>query len=294
VHATSINPVDAKIRRAASGPRPLPLVLGFDVSGVVVRCGPRVTGFRPGDEVFGCPNLFGHGANAEQVLLDARAAAHKPRRLDHLTAACLPLVSLTAWEALHAHVGVRPGQTLLIHAGAGGVGHVAVQLAHLYGCRVITTAGRPESLAFCRETLRCEEVIDYRGEDFVARVQALTDGKGLPVVFDTVGGEVFQRSIDCLAPGGQVVTILGSEPGARAQALLYRSIRVHYEFMGAPVAYGLNPERQGEILAGIAQLADRGLLQPHVSQRLSLEQVPDGHRQIETGHTLGKLAVAVR
>ncbi|HET9959332.1 MAG TPA: zinc-binding dehydrogenase [Polyangiaceae bacterium] len=293
VHATSVNPVDAKVRRAGAG-RKFPLILGYDVSGTVVACGARVVGFAPGDEVYGCPSLFGNGANAELVLLDARSAAKKPNSLDHATAACLPLVSLTAWEALHERARIEPGETILVHAGGGGVGHIAVQLARLHGCKVLTTAGRPESIAFCSEELGADEVIDYSSNDFVARVSELTHGKGLRCVFDTVGGEVFERSIECVAPCGQLVTILDSKPGARASALLYRSITVHYEFMGARVAYGEHPERQGAILAGIASLVDRGLLRPHVSDRFALESVADGHRQIETGHTLGKVAIAVR
>ena len=134
--------------------------------------------------------------------------------VDHVTAAVLPLVSQTAWEALHLRARIHPGQTVLIHAGAGGVGHIAVQLAKLHGCRVITTAGRPESIAFCRDVLRADEVIDYRAhERRRARESDMTDGKGLPVVFDTVGGDVFLQSIDCAAVNGQVVTILGANTG---------------------------------------------------------------------------------
>jgi NADPH2:quinone reductase len=178
VHATSVNPVDAKVRRGGGAPRAFPLVLGFDASGVVRSCGPQVEGWNVGDTVFGCPNLFGPGANAEYVLLDARAAAKKPSTIDHPTSACLPLVSLTAWEALHERAHIQPGQTVLIHAGAGGVGHVAIQLARLHGCRVITTAGRDESIAFCRDLLGADEVIDYRTTDFVARCRDLTRGRG--------------------------------------------------------------------------------------------------------------------
>lgn len=294
VHATSVNPVDVKIRENARGNRKMPLTLGYDVSGVVVACGSRVVGWKPGDAVYGCPNLFGNGANAEYALLDARAAGPKPQSVDHATAAVLPLVSLTAWEALHDRARLQAGQDLLIHAGAGGVGHIAVQLAHLHGCRVITTAGRPESIAFCRETLGADEVIDYKEQDFVARVTELSGGAGLPVVFDTVGETTFQRSIECVAPGGQLVTILGSSAGDMGAILLYRSITVHHEFMGARVAYGNAPERQGAILRGIARLVDRGLLKPHVSKRLPLERVAEGHHQIETGHTLGKIAITVR
>jgi NADPH2:quinone reductase len=293
VRATSVNPVDTKIRRGGGAARAMPIVLGYDASGVVRACGPEAAGWTEGDLVFGCPNLFAAGANADYVVLDARAAAAKPKSVDHAEAACLPLVSLTAWEALHERAHIAAGQTVLIHAGAGGVGHVAIQLARMHGCRVITTAGRPESIAFCRDSLGADEVIDYNKEDFVARVRELSQGRGVDVVLDTVGEETFRRSIDCVAPGGQIVTILPSTPGDRAPLLLYRSITVHYEFMGARVANDLQPERQGAILRSIARLVDGGLLRPHVSARFPLESVADAHRQIETGRTIGKVAVLV-
>jgi NADPH2:quinone reductase len=294
VHAASVNPVDTKVRQTTSVPRPLPLILGYDVSGVVVRCGARATQWKPGDEIIAAPNLFRDGSNAEYVALDARSAARKPTGLDHVAAAALPLVSQTAWEALHLRARIQTGQTVLIHAGAGGVGHIAVQLARLHGCRVITTASRAESIAFCRDTLKADEVIDYKRVDFVERVKELTGGKGVPVVLDTVGGEVFSKSLDCVAVNGQVVTILGSNTGDRSRGLLYRNISVHYEFMGVPTAHEIEPERPGQILTGIANLVQAGLLRPHVSVRVPLEKLADGHRQVETGRTIGKVAVMVR
>lgn len=296
VHASSVNPVDTKVRARASGGREYPLVLGYDVSGVVVRCGPRVTQWQPGDEIFAAPNLFRNGANAEFVAIDGRSAARKPRNVEHATAAVLPLVSQTAWEALHLRARIQPGHTVLIHAGAGGVGHIAVQLAKLHGCRVITTAGREESIAFCRDVLRADEVIDYRSTNVVERVRALTGGKGVPVAFDTVGGEVFLQSLDCAAVNGQVVTILGASASTadRGQSLLYRNITVHHEFMGIPTAYEIEPERPGALLAGIARLVEAGLLVPRVSHRFPLECLAEGHAQIETGRTIGKVAVLVR
>lgn len=293
VHATSVNPVDAKIRQGRR-PRELPLVLGYDLSGVIVSCGSQTRGWQVGDEVFGCPNLFRYGANAEFALLDARATARKPQTLDHLHAACLPLAALTAYEALHERARIQPAQTVLIHAGAGGVGHLAVQLAQLHGCRVITTAGRPESLAFCRDVLKANQVIDYRNTDFVVRVKELTGGRGAAVILDTVGGETLSRSFDCLALSGQLVTITGGELGPAAPLFLYRNITVHYEFMGARVAYDQQPERQGEVLTAIANLVDSGLLQVHVSSEWGLEQLATAHREIETGRTIGKMAVRVR
>ena len=293
VHATSVNPVDTKVRQR-SGNREFPITLGYDVSGVVVSCGKRATMWQPGDEIFASPNLFRPGANAEFVAIDGRSAARKPRSVDHVTAAVLPLVSLTAWEALHLRARIHPGQTVLIHAGAGGVGHIAVQLAKLHGCRVVTTAGRPESIDFCRDVLRADEVIDYRSTSVVERVKEMTSGKGLPVVFDTVGGEVFQQSIDCAAVNGQVVTILGANTGDRGQSLLYRNVTIHYEFMGIPTASEIEPERPAQILAGIARLVDAGLLHPTVNHIFPLERVADGHRQVETSRTIGKVAIAVR
>ncbi len=296
VHATSVNPVDTKVRQRSSGGREFPIVLGYDVSGVVVQCGARVTQWQPGDEIFAAPNLFRNGANAEYVAIDARSAARKPRNVDHATAAVLPLVSQTAWEALHLRAHIHPGHTVLIQAGAGGVGHIAVQLAKLQGCRVITTAGREESIAFCRDVLRADEVIDYRKTSVVERVKALTGGKGVAVAFDTVGGDGFLQSIDCTAVNGQVVTILGgsSSTADRGQFLLYRNITVHYEFMGIPTACEIEPERPGEILAGIARLVEAGLLKPRVSHRFPLERVAEGHAQIETGRTIGKVAILVK
>ncbi len=183
---------------------------------------------------------------------------------------------------------------MLIQAGAGGVGHIAVQLAKLHGCRVITTAGREESIAFCRDVLKADEVIDYSKVDVVERVRELTHGKGVPVVFDTVGGDVFAKSLDCAAINGQIVTILGSNTGDRSRGLLYRNVSIHYEFMGIPTAHEIEPERPGQILVGIANLVDAGLLRSHVSHRIPLERIADGHRQVESGRTVGKVVVVVK
>jgi len=294
VHATSVNPVDTKVRRASGPTRRFPLILGYDASGVVVQCGPRAARWQPGDEVYAAPDLFRDGADAELVALDSRAAARKPVTIDHATAAALPLVSLTAWASLHLRARIEPQQTVLIHAGAGGVGHIAVQLARLHGCRVITTAGRDESVAFCRDVLGADEVIDYRHTDFVARIAELTDGRGVACVLDTVGGENFHKSIECVAINGQLVSILGANTGNLGQTLLYRNITVHYEFMAIPTTHEIDPERPGRILEGIARLVDRGLLRPHVSRSLPLEQLPEAHRQLETGRTIGKVVINVR
>jgi NADPH2:quinone reductase len=139
-----------------------------------------------------------------------------------------------------------------------------------------------------------DEVIDYRTTDFAERARELTNGKGIPVVLDTVGGDVFLKSLDCASVNGQIVTVVGSNTADRGRGLLYRNVTLHYEFMGIPTAQEIEPERPGQILAGIANLVDSGLLKPQVSHRFPLERIADGHRQLETGHTIGKTAVVVR
>src|SRR5438874_6869503 len=140
VHACALNPIDFKVRRGALAKgRPMPIILGFDVSGVVHDLGKAVAGFRVGDEVYAAPSLVRNGANAGFVCVDARTAALKPKSLDHIQTAALPLVTLTAWEGLLLRAKAQKDETVLIHAGGGGVGHVAIQLAKLHGCRVITT-----------------------------------------------------------------------------------------------------------------------------------------------------------
>ncbi|MBD3886338.1 zinc-binding dehydrogenase [Phormidium tenue FACHB-886] len=294
VHATSINPVDCRVRRSSKVPRQFPLILGYDVSGTIAAIGKKVTGFEVGDEVYASPNVFRDGASAEYVAVDSRSASKKPRNLDYAAAATLPLVALTAWEALHSRAKIRPGATVLIHAGAGGVGHIAIQLAKLQGCRVITTAGREESIAFCQEKLKADEVINYRATDFSQNILEATNGKGCEFIFDTVGGEVFEKSMDCISINGQIVTIVPTHTATIAEKLFLKNVTLHYEFMGVPTAYNINPQIQGEILSALRNQVEAGLLFPHVMRQIDWLELPEGHQLQETGHVMGKIAVIVR
>lgn len=294
VYATSINPVDTKIRAGGMGKSGrFPMVLGFDVSGVVRATGAAVAGFKPGDEVYGSPSLTRPGADAEFVCIDARTAALKPRTLDHPQAAAMPLVTLTAWESLYDRARLAPGQTVLIQGGGGGVGHIAVQLAKIRGCRVIATAGRKESIALARQC-RADEVIDYTSQNIVERVKQETAGKGCDVVFDTVGGQAWDSSLDCPAVNGHIVAILPNDLSRAGAALFFKNVSMHFEFMGAQTMFKARLQHQGDILREAAQLVDGGQLKPHVSRVISLDELPAGHRQLETGHTLGKVAVRVK
>jgi NADPH2:quinone reductase len=294
VHACGLNPIDYKVRRGALAKgRPMPIILGFDVSGIVRGKGNSVSDFAIGDEVYAAPSLVRNGANAELVCVDARAAALKPKSIDHIQAASLPLVIITAWEALGQRARVQRGEAVLIHAGGGGVGHVAIQLAKLHGCRVLTTASRAESIALCKQN-GADVIINYREADFVERVRQETSGRGCPVVFDIVGGETFDRSLDCVAADGRIITCVGTPSEKIAQKLFRLNATLIFEFMGAPGVYGIRPESHGEILRAAAELVNQGKLKPHVSRVLDFNEIAEGHCLLETEHVTGKLVVRMK
>src|SRR5437773_1088586 len=289
VHASGVNPVDFKICRGAFRKgRALPFIPGYDVSGVVCEMSSAVRGFKIGDAVYASPSIIRNGADAEYVCVDARTTAHNPASLDHVQSAALPLIALTVWEAMLLRAQIRNGETMLIHAGGGGVGHVAIQLAKLHGCRVLTTASRDASIELCQR-LGADVVINYSEEDFVKRVERETEGRGCPIVFDAVGGQTFDRSLDCLAVDGRLITVVGTPSPDVTRKLFRKNATLYVEFVGAPTVYGLHPESQGEILRAVTKLVDEGRLQPHVSRVFALEQLAEAHRLQESGHVAGKI-----
>ncbi|MEX0655530.1 MAG: zinc-binding dehydrogenase [Phycisphaeraceae bacterium] len=294
VHATAVNPKDCHMRQHGLGERlALPFVLGYDVSGVVRGVGAAVTLFKEGDAVYASPSLVRPGANAEWVLVDERLAGPKPDNVDHAHAAALPLVTITAWESLHHRAHLHTGETVLIHAGAGGVGHIAIQLAKLHGCRVITTASRRESIEQCAR-LGADVVINYAEQDVVEQVREATDGRGCPVVLDTVGGDVFVQSMRCLAPHGRLVTLLPPPADAPVHKLFSRSATLALEFMSATTLHHTRLAGQGEALRTVTELVEADKLKVHVSHVFPLAELPEAHRQQETRHTMGKIVVTVK
>ncbi|MEU1496649.1 NADP-dependent oxidoreductase [Streptomyces sp. NPDC005732] len=276
VRAAGVNPTDWK-HRATGGflGRP-PFVLGWDVSGVVEAVGVGVTVHAPGDEVFGMlPYPFGHGSHAEYVTAPARSFARKPAGLDHTEAGALPLVSLTAWQALVDTADVQPGQRVLIHAAAGGVGHVAVQIAKARGAYVIGTAsaGKHDYL----RKLGADELIDYRETDFTEAV------RDVDVVLDTIGDDNTFRSLRVLREGGIVVSILPIGP----EELYEEAAR-----LGVRAARMLVEADQASMRA-VADLVDRGLLRPTIAGTFPLADAAEAHTLGETGRTVGKLVLVV-
>jgi len=293
--AAGVNPVDTKLRsRGVFLPEGLPAVLGCDGSGVVTEVGSEVRDFKPGDKVWFCSGGLGGplGNYAQTTLVDEAACCHKPASLSFEQAAAGPLVLITAWEALFDRARLTEGQTVLIHAGAGGVGHVAIQLAKSVGARVLTTVSSQDKAEFVK-ALGADEEILYPEVDFVEAVNELTDGRGADVVFDTVGPEVFKQSIPALAHYGDLVTLLDPGSGVDWKEARNRNLRISFTLMLTPMLRDLPEARahHGEILRRCVDLVEAGELRIELARTLPLEQAAEAHRLIEVGHTQGKIVL---
>jgi NADPH:quinone reductase-like Zn-dependent oxidoreductase len=281
VVAASINPIDAKTRagRSAAAIPGYPAVLGHDFSGVVVESPFEACAFQPGDEVFGMVPVPRHsGSFAEFVVASTLHVARKPASLGHLEAAAVPLAALTAWGLVVDVAKAREGQRLLIHAGAGGVGHFAVQFAAHFGASVIAT-GSARNAEWLRE-LGASEVIDYTVTRFEDVVQ------GVDTVIDLIGNvhdDTGTRSLKVLRPGGLIVNVpTGSWPGFGADAAAAGMRATHFK---------LAPD--GRALEGIATLLDSGDIRVNVDKVFELDRIADAHRALEEGHTRGKIVLRV-
>jgi NADPH2:quinone reductase len=296
LHAAGVNPVDTKIRRhGLLYEQPLPAVLGCDGAGEIVEIGAAASRFKIGDKVWFCHGGLGReqGNYAQYNVLDERWACLMPDNFSYAQAAALPLVLITAWGALFERGGLQAGQTVLIHAGAGGVGHVAIQLAKLKGARVITTVSSAGKAEFVTR-LGADAVVLYGQQDFVTAVNTFTDGKGADVVFDTVGADVFKHSIAATAHFGRLITLLDPGQLDLSEARL-RNLLLGFELMLTPMLRDLPQarDRQVDILRHCADYAIKGLLTPHLSQQLPLAEAATAHRLLETGHLTGKIVLSV-
>ena len=275
VHAAAVNPVDTSIRSGRAGGlsgASLPYVPGFDVSGTVTAIGPEVDEFEVDDEIFAMVNLRRGGTYAEYTIVLENEAALKPARATHAEAAAIPLVALTAWQALFEVAKLQPGQTILIHAGAGGVGSIAVQLAKWRGARIIATAS-DYNHDFLRE-LGVDVPVDYRTqnfEDFASDVD---------VVLDPIGGDTQVRSLQTLKEEGILVSIVGLTSEGRNPS---RNVR----------ATSILVRPNSTQLSEIGGLIQNGIINPIVSYRFPLEQAPLAHEQSQTRRTRGKIVIEV-
>lgn len=302
--AAGINPIDTKLRhRGTFYPDRLPSILGCDGAGIVEAIGSEVTKFKVGDAVYFCNGGLGahQGNYAELTTIEEKFAAHKPKSLTFEEAAAAPLVLLTAWEALYDRGNLQPNKdnqsdnrSVLIHAGAGGVGHVAIQLAKLRGAKVCTTVGSEAKARFVRD-LGADLAIAYKQTNFVDAAIAWTEGAGVSLAFDTVGGKLIEQTFPAVQVYGDLVTILEPPADISWKVSRTRNLRFSFELMLTPMLLGdVNLQiQQTHILTECAALFDAGNLKIHVSEVFKLADAAKAHQLLESGSMTGKLVLSI-
>lgn len=300
IHAASVNLLDAKIRNGEFRlilPYRLPLVLGNDVAGVVVRVGPDVRQFKPGDEVYARPDQARIGTFAEFIAVKENSLALKPRNLSMEEAASIPLVSLTAWQTLVETAKLTKGQKVLIHAGSGGVGTIAIQLAKHLGAFVATTTST-RNLAWVK-ALGADVVIDYHNQDFETLLH------DYDVVLNGLGGEILEKSLQVLKPGGQLISISGPPEPAFAQeqglpwwlqqVMRLLSYRIRKKATRLGISYRFVFMRaNGEQLREISRLIESGTIRPVLDRVFPFDATEDALAYVETGRAKGKVVISVK
>jgi NADPH:quinone reductase-like Zn-dependent oxidoreductase len=275
VFASSVNPFDCAVRAGymnAYFAYILPLIPGTDVSGVIEEVGANVTEFSPGDEVYSRTGVWRDGAYAEYVAVAAADVAFKPKTVDHFHAAALPHVTLTAWQALVEIASITPGQKVLVHAAAGGVGHIAVQLSKIRGATTVGTAS--VNLEHLKE-LEVDETIDYSTTNFEDTV------RDVDVVLDLIGGDTQQRSWAVMRPGGILISTI--QPPSEETAAAH-GMRQNFISTAPPIQ---------RVLTEVANLVDTGQLKPIVSAVLPLSEIQKGHEMVEGKHVHGKVVLSI-
>ena len=297
IAAASVNPIDVKVRSGAFKailPYDMPLVLGHDLAGTVVAIGPGATRFKIGDSVFACTGGDGIGTFAERIAIAENDLAPKPASLSMTDAAALPLVALTTWQVLIERAQLKSGQRILIHAGSGGVGTVAIQLAKHLGAQVATTVGTANvELA---KTLGADVVIDYREEAFEQRLS------GYDVVLHTLDADVLERSLKVLKPGGKLISISGPPDPAFAkeiganwivrQVLRLASAKIRRKARQSGIDYSfLFMRPDGGQLGEIAKLVDAGVIRPVIDQEFAFDETPAAIDRSASGRARGKVVI---
>ena len=277
VHAAGVNPFDVKVRDGSvrsMAELDFPATLGGDVAGLITQLGEGVTDFEVGQAVYGLAGaMSGHGSFAEFTPVKTNRLAAKPVNVDFTTAAALPIVGSSAYQALVDHINLRPGQKILIHGGAGGIGSVAIQLAKHLGAHVATTAAATE--ADFVKSLGADEVIDYKTQDFTELL------KDFDAVYDTVGGETNAKSYTILKPGGTLVSMV--EP---ANDNLVEQYQINYTSQSTHTT--------AEHLTKIAELVDSGVIKVNIDKVFPLDQAAEALEYLKTGHPRGKVVLQVK
>ncbi|MEA5549507.1 zinc-dependent alcohol dehydrogenase family protein [Anabaena cylindrica UHCC 0172] len=295
--AAGVNPLDTKLRkRGTFYPDKMPAILGCDGAGIVEAVGTEVQKFVPGDEIYFCYGGLGanQGNYAEYTTVDERFVAHKPKSISFAAAAAAPLVLITAWEALYERGRLQPGDKVLIHGGAGGVGHVAIQLAKLKGADVVTTVSSQEKANLVTQ-FGADKVIFYKQTDFVQATLDWTNGEGVDLAFDTIGGEIFDQTFPAVRIYGDIVTILEPNSNTVWKVARNRNLRISLELMLTPMMLenveGL--QHHGEILQQCANWIDENKLKIEVTHQFPLQQAAKAHQLLENGAITGKIVLLI-
>jgi NADPH:quinone reductase-like Zn-dependent oxidoreductase len=300
VHAASINPLDAKTRDGEFKlfmPNRFPLILGNDLAGVVVRVGSQVRRFKPGDEVYTRPHGDRFGGLAEYIAVKEDAVAFKPKNLSMEEAASVPLAALTAWQALVTRANVKKGQKVLIHAGSGGVGTFAIQLAKHLGASVATTTSTPNVELV--KSLGADTVVDYKKQEFENVLH------GYHVVLNSLGGDTLSKSVQVMSPGGRLISISGPPDTQFAKDL---TLPVYFRPVMSLLSYGIRAKAKrqqvdysflfmtanGEQLGEITKLIEAGAIRPVVDQVFPFESVQEAIAYVDRGRAKGKVVVKIR
>jgi NADPH:quinone reductase len=267
---------------------PLPFTPGVELCGVVAAVGPDVSGLAPGDRVIGGA-VVPAGAFAEFAVMDGNRALPAPETLSDAEASALYIGYQTGWFGLHRRARLRAGETLLVHAAAGGVGSAAIQLGKAAGATVIGVVGGPDKAKIARE-LGADVVVDRRSEDFVAVVKEVTDGRGADVVYDPVGGDAYQRSTKCIAFEGRIL-IIGFAGGVIPAPRLNHALIKNYSIVG--LHWGLYQDRDPQSIVDahgeISRLVAAGAVRPLISEQLPLADLADGVQRVGDGKTVGRV-----
>ncbi|QFZ92639.2 zinc-dependent alcohol dehydrogenase family protein [Synechococcus elongatus PCC 11802] len=295
LQAAGLNPIDTKLRqRGTFDPDRRPAILGCDGAGWVAAVGSAVNRFAVGDAVYFCHGGLGlePGTYADYAVVDQAWLAPKPEQLSFVEAAGVPLALITAWESLYDRGRLQAAQTVLIHAGAGGVGHLAIQLAKLRGARVATTVSTPKKAAIAQHC-GADLVIPYLDRDWVAAVLDWTDGKGVDLAFDTVGGSVLEQTFPAVRLYGDLVTILAPDPATNWKVARDRNLRISLELMLTPQLQSVTEARhhQTQILETASRWFDQGQLQIHISQVLPITEIGTAHQLLESQQAAGKIVI---
>jgi NADPH:quinone reductase len=297
LRAAALNPADAYFR--SLGPyveQEGPCILGHDGAGVVEQVGADVSRVQPGQRVCFCNGGIGAhpGSYAEFAVVPETQLALVPDAVDDSSAAALPLVFITAWESLCERAQVARGESVLIHAGAGGTGHISVQLAAALGARVATTVSSEAKIELVTR-LGAERAIAYRREDFVEAARAWSEGRGVDVALDNLGVEVFRKTIGAMAPYGRLVTLMGMPGDDDEETAYVQNLTVHNVMMLTPMLLGLQArlDHQATLVARGLEMLARGEIQVIIDSRYELGDIVAAHARLDTGSCTGKIVIDI-